>query len=146
MLEESKYASSPSSLEVFSSIEGAPSNPFTFSILLDIHCLLKFPYFPHLQHTFTNILGDVDLPLDLDLPLEDLDIPLEDLDLFLSWERPLANNASMLCPSMFLCLISSDNKDETTSSNFKEVLLLSMATTKLSHESGKEHSKLIHLS
>jgi hypothetical protein len=59
--------------------------------------------------------------------------------------RPLANNSSMFCPSMLFCHISSDNKDETTSSNFKEVVLLPMATTKLSHEFGKEHSKLIHL-
>jgi hypothetical protein len=47
---------------------------------------------------------------------------------------------------MFFHLISSDNKDETTSSNFKAVVLLPMATTRLSHEFGKEHSKLIHLS
>jgi hypothetical protein len=84
-------------------------------------------------------MGDLDLPLDLYLPLEDL-------DLFISWEHPLANNAFVLCPSMFFRLISSDNKDETTSSNFKEVVLLPMATTKLSHESSKEHNKLIHLS
>jgi hypothetical protein len=83
--------------------------------------------------------------VDLDLPI-DLDIPLENLDLFLSWEHPLTNNAYVLYPSIFFRLISSNNKDETTSSNFKEVVLLPMATTRLSHESGKEHSKLIHLS
>jgi hypothetical protein len=47
---------------------------------------------------------------------------------------------------MFFRLISSNNKDETTSSNFKGYVLLLMATTRLSHESGKEHNKLIHLS
>jgi hypothetical protein len=52
----------------------------------------------------------------------------------------------MLCPSIFFRLISSDNKDKTTSSNFKEIVLLPMAITKLSHEFGKEHNKLIHLS
>jgi hypothetical protein len=79
------------------------------------------------------------------MPL-DLDLPLEKLDLFLSWERPLSNNAYVLCPSIFFHLMSSDNKDETTSSNFKEVVFLPIATTRLSHESGKEHNKLIHLS
>jgi hypothetical protein len=58
-----------------------------------------------------------------------LDLPLEKLDIFLSWECPLANNVSVLCPSIFFHLISSNNKDETTSSNFKEVVLLPMATT-----------------
>jgi hypothetical protein len=139
VLEEAKYTSPPSSLEVFYSVEGAPSNPFTFSMLLDLHCFLKCPSFPHLQHTFTHFLEDLDLPLDLNLPLEDL-------DLFLSWERPLANNASVLCPSMFFRLISFNNKDETTSSKLKVVVLLPMTITKLSHESSKEHSKLIHLS
>jgi hypothetical protein len=56
----------------------------------------------------------------------DSDIPLEDLDLFLPCERPLANNAYVLCPSMFFRLISSDKKYEATSSNFKEVTLLPM--------------------
>jgi hypothetical protein len=74
VLEEAKYTSPPSSLEVFPFVEGAPSNPFTFSMLLDLHFFLKFPYFPHLEHTFTNFPRDVDLPLDLDLPLEDLDL------------------------------------------------------------------------
>jgi hypothetical protein len=117
----------------------APSDPFTFSTLLHLHCFLKCPYFPHLRHTFTNFLGDLDLPLDLD-------IPLEDLDLFISWEFHLANNAYVLYPSMFFLLIFSNNKDETTSSKHKVVVLLLNATTRLSHEYGKEHSKLIHLS
>jgi hypothetical protein len=63
------------------------------------------------------------------------------LDPFISWEHPLANNASVLYPSMFFHLISSDNKDETTSSNLKPVVLLPMATTRLSHEFGKEKNK-----
>jgi hypothetical protein len=107
-------------LKVFSFVEGEPSYPFTLSMFLDLHCLLKCPYFPHLQHTFTKFPRDLDLPLDIDLPLEDL-------DLFLSSESPLANNAYVLCPCMFLCLISSENKDETTSSKLKLVVLLPMA-------------------
>jgi hypothetical protein len=43
---------------------------------------------------------------------------------------------------MFFRLISSDNKDDTTSSELKVVALLPMATTKISHEFGKEHDKL----
>jgi hypothetical protein len=73
VLEEAKYTSSPSSLEVFSSIEGDSSDPFFFSNL-DLHCFFYCPSFPHLQHTFTKFLGDLDLPLDLDIPLEDLDL------------------------------------------------------------------------
>ena len=65
VLEESKYTSLPFTLEVFSSVEGAPSYPFTFSMLLDLHYFLKCPSFPHLRHTFTNFLGDLYLPLDL---------------------------------------------------------------------------------
>jgi hypothetical protein len=84
-------------------------------------------------------LGDLDLPLYLILPLEDL-------DLFLSWEHPPSNNAYVLYPFMFFHLISSNNKDETTSSKLKVVLLLPMGTTRLSYESGKEHNKMIHLS
>jgi hypothetical protein len=77
--------------------------------------------------------------------LGDLDITLEDLDLFISWELPLANNSSVLYPSIFFHLISSNNKDETTSSKFKEIVLLPMATTRLSHKSSKEHNKMIHI-
>jgi hypothetical protein len=139
VLEEAKCTYHPSSLEVFSSVEGAPSYPFTFSTLLDLHFFLSCPSFPHIQHTFTNFPGDLDPPLDLYLPLEDL-------YLFLPWERPLANNAYVFCPSMFFHLISSDNKDEITSSKLKVMELLPMATTRLSHESGKKQSKLIHLS
>jgi hypothetical protein len=47
---------------------------------------------------------------------------------------------------MFFSLISYDNKDETTSLKLKVVVLLSMATTRLSHEFGKEHNKWIDLS
>jgi hypothetical protein len=84
-------------------------------------------------------LGDLDLPLYLYLPLEDSYI-------FLSYECPLSNNASVFFSSMFSRLIYSDNKDDTTSSKFKEVVLQPMATTRISHEFDKEHSKLIHLS
>ena len=38
------------------------------------------------------------------------------------------------------------DKDETISSNCKEIALLPIAITGLSHESGREHNKLIHLS
>jgi hypothetical protein len=79
------------------------------------------------------------------LPL-DLDLPLEYLDLFFSLENSLTNNASMLCPTMFFYVISSEKKYETTSSKLKLVLLLPMATTRQSHESGKDHNKLIQLS
>ena len=89
VLEESKYTSPPSSLEVFYSIEGSPSDPLTLSTLLDMHCFLKCPCFPHLQHTFTNFLTDLDLPSEFHLPLENL-------DLFLSWESPLVNNVYVL--------------------------------------------------
>jgi hypothetical protein len=47
---------------------------------------------------------------------------------------------------MVFLLISSDNKDETTSSKFNVVALLPIATTRITHEYGKEHSKLMHLS
>jgi len=76
----------------------------------------------------------------------DLDLQLEDLDLFLSWESPIANNASTPYPSMFFHLFSFDKKNETTSSKLKVFLLLPMDTTRLSHESGKEHNKLICIS
>jgi hypothetical protein len=89
--------------------------------------------------SFTNFPEDLYLPLDLNLPLEDL-------YLFISWERLLANNAFVLCPSMLFHLISYENKDDTTSSKLKVVVLLPMTTTRLPHESGKEHNKLIHLS
>jgi hypothetical protein len=81
----------------------------------------------------------------LNLPL-DLDLPLDDLDIFLSWEHPLANNAYVLYPSLFFFLISFYNKDETTSLKLKVVVLLPMATTRLSHGYGKEKNKSIHLS
>jgi hypothetical protein len=84
-------------------------------------------------------MGNLDLQLDLDLPLEDL-------DLFHFWESPPANNAFSLYPSMFFHLISSNNKDETTSSKLKVFILLPIATTRLSHESSKENNKMIHLS
>ena len=87
----------------------------------------------------------MNFPRDLDLPL-DLDLSLEELSLFLSWEHPLTNKASILWISIFFYLISLDNKDETTSSKLKVVVLLPVATTKLSHDSGKEHHKMIHLS
>jgi hypothetical protein len=47
---------------------------------------------------------------------------------------------------MFFLLIYSKNKDATTSSSINVVELLSIATTKLSQESGKEHNMLIHFS
>jgi hypothetical protein len=48
---------------------------------------------------------------------------------------------------MLFRLISFDNKDETTSSYFNAYcVVLPIATTKLSQESGKEHNKVIHLS
>jgi hypothetical protein len=47
---------------------------------------------------------------------------------------------------MFFRLLSFDNKDQATSSKLKVVVLLHMATARLSHEYGKKHSKLIHLS
>jgi hypothetical protein len=84
-------------------------------------------------------------PRDLYIPL-DLDLPLEDLDLFLSQECPLANNGFVLCPSIFFCIISSNKKYETTSSKFKEIVLIPMAKPRISHDSGKDQSKLIHLS
>jgi hypothetical protein len=52
----------------------------------------------------------------------------------------------MPCLSMFFHLISSDNKDETTSSKLKVVAILPMDTTKQSHKYGKEKNKQIHLS
>ena len=47
--------------------------------------------------------------------------------------------------SIFFCLISSNIKDEIISSNFKIVVFLHIATTRLSHESGREHNKLMHV-
>jgi hypothetical protein len=101
--------------------------------------LLRVPFFPHLEHTFTKFLGGLDQPLDLDLPLEDL-------HLFLSWKYPLANNTYVLYPLMLFCLISPDNKDDTTLSKLEEFVLLPVDTTRLSDESVEEHNKQIHLS
>ena len=50
-------------------------------------------------------------------------------------------------PSMIFRLISSDNKDATASSYFNvDWVVLPIATTRLSQESGKDHNKVIHLS
>jgi hypothetical protein len=72
--------------------------------------------------------GDLDIPIDLYLPLHEL-------FLFISWENPLAKKVFLLWISMFFHLISSDNKDETTSLKIKVVALLPMAITRLSHKS-----------
>src|SRR3984885_14283383 len=118
----------------FASAEGASSNPFTLSGALDLHYLLKCPSFPHFQHTtFIGFPGDLDLPLD-------------DLFLFLFWDHPRTNKASPFWLSIFFRLISSVSKAETISSNCKAVALLPIAITRLSHESGREHNKLMHLS
>jgi hypothetical protein len=55
----------------------------------DLHVFLKNPSTHPLHRTFTIVLGDLDIPMYLDLPLEDL-------FLFISWERPLSNKAYVL--------------------------------------------------
>ena len=101
---------------------------------------LKSASFSHFQHTtFTCFPGYLDLPLDLDLPFDDL-------FLFLFWDRPHIDKASPFWLSIFFHLISYVSKDETISSNCKVVALLPVAITRLSHESGIEHNKLMHLS
>jgi hypothetical protein len=44
---------------------------------------------------------------------------------------------------MVFYLIYYDNKDANTSSNFNVVGLIPITTTKVSHESDKEHSKIM---
>jgi len=119
---------------VFASTEGASSDPFPSSGTLDLQSPFEVASFPHFQHTtFTGFPGDLDLPLD-------------DLFLFLFWDRPRTDKASPFWLSIFFRLISSINKAETISSNYKAVTLLPIAITRLSHESGREHNKLMHLS
>jgi len=125
---------------VFTSIEGASSDPFPLSRALDLQPLLYYPSFLHFQHTtFIGLSGDLDVPLDLDLPLYEL-------FLFLFWDCLHKNKASPLWLSIFFHLISSIRNDETISSNCKVVTLLPIAMSRLSHKSGREHNKLMHLS
>jgi len=49
-------------------------------------------------------------------------------------------------PSIFFHLISSDNRDATTSYSAKVVKLLLISMTKPSHESRKKHNRIIHFS
>jgi len=125
---------------VFTSAEGASSDPFPLLGALDLQSLLKWPSFFHFQQTtFIGFPGDVDLPLDLDLPLDDL-------FLFLFWDPLHTDRASPFWLSIFFCLIFSVSKVETISSNCMVVALLPIAITRLSHEFGREHNKLMHLS
>ena len=80
VLEQAKYTSPPSSEVVFAFVEGASLDLFPFSWALYLQSLLKCPSFPHFHHTFTGFPRDLDLPLDLYLPLDDL-------FMFLFWDR-----------------------------------------------------------
>jgi len=62
------------------------------------------------------------------------------------WDRSHTDKASKFWLSIFFHLISSVSKVETISSNCKVVALLPIAITRLSHEYGREHNKLMHLS
>lgn len=84
-----------------------------------------------------NFNRDHDIPLDLDLTLEDF-------FLFLVYEHSLIDKAPWFYISMFFCIISFSNNDEAISSNFIVVELLSMEKTKLSHDFGRKHKKLMH--
>ena len=140
VLVEAKYTSPPSSEEGFFSVEEVSSGPFPLSTLFALQFLLKWPGLPHFQHpVFRGSPGDLDLPLDLDLP---------PIYLRLSLGRPdLTDKTSAFWLSIDFLLISSDSKDETISSNFNaDFVLLPIATTRLSQESGREHSKVMHLS
>ena len=80
-------------------------------------------------------------PRDLDLTL-DLDFHHVDFILSLEWPS-LTYKALVLRFSMDFLLISSDNKDATTSSNLNtNCVVLPIATTKLSQEFGREHNKV----
>jgi len=81
VLEEAKHTSPPSFKEVLSSLEEPSLYPFPLSKILDLQFFLKFSYVPHFQHPFTNFPPDLDIPLDLE-------IALEDLLLFLPYEHP----------------------------------------------------------
>ena len=137
--EDAKYTFPPSYEVFFTSTEGASSYPFPLLGALDLQSSLKFLSFPHFEHTFTCFHGDLYLPLDLD-------IPLKKLFLFLFWDHPHTDKESPFWPSIFHHLISSDNKAEIMSSKFKVIVLLPIAIARLSHESSREHNKLMHLS
>jgi len=62
------------------------------------------------------------------------------------WDHPRTDKESSFWLSIFFRLISSISKDETISSNYKAIALLPIAIIKLSHESRREHNKLMHLS
>jgi hypothetical protein len=55
-------------MEVFVYVEGASSDPLLLSTFLDYAIFLIMPTLPHFQHFLIDCLGDLDLPLDLDLP------------------------------------------------------------------------------
>ena len=80
------------------------------------------------------------------IPSFDLDIPLDNFYFSLFTDRPITNSTTLLDPSMFLHLISSDNRGSTTSSRLIMVDLLHVATTILSHEFGKKYNRLVHVS
>jgi hypothetical protein len=68
----------------------------------------------------------------------DLDFLLDNFPLYLSDGRFLTIKSSLVDPSMFFLLISSDSRDETTSSSTNVVELFPISTNKLSQESNKE--------
>jgi len=70
-MEEAKNTSPPSFKEVLSSLKEPPLYSFPLSKILDVQFFLKFSYVPHFQHPFTNFPGDLYIPLDLDLALQD---------------------------------------------------------------------------
>jgi hypothetical protein len=59
--------------------------------------------------------------------------------------QPLTTRISLVDPSMFFLLISS-NKEATMSYGASVVVLLPIAMTKLSRESRREHNRMIHFS
>jgi hypothetical protein len=76
-------------VEVFASVEEVLSDAFGFSSFLDLQYFLQCLVLPHFHHFLKYFLGDLDLPVDLDLPPEGLPG-------FLSWVRPLTNKAFVL--------------------------------------------------
>jgi hypothetical protein len=91
------------------------------------------------QHLLIDLNMDLDLPIDLEFLLDNLTFPL-------SKGQPLTIKKSLVYPSMLFHLISSNIRAATTYSSVNVVELLPIATTRLSHESGKEHNKMIHFS